>query len=313
MKILIFGGTGFLGSYLCEELLKYNYDLNLYIRKNTSNLNSINKYHEKINIIWGEFSKEESFEKITQNIDYVYHLISPTNISKVEPILDINLIIKPTLKLMDACVKNKVKKIIFFSSGGAVYGIPQNIPIKENEKNNPISAYGLQKLIIEKYLSLYYKIYGLDYSILRIGNPYGPGQKPFSNQGIIANILGCYLTNKNIEIWGDGGVIRDYIYVTDVIKAARMILNYKGNQKIFNVAFGKGYSINQIINIVEDIFKVKLKINYLKGRKQDVPVNILNIDLLKEELNWHPEVSLNKGIEIMVNSWNEKNLLFNKY
>lgn len=110
MKILIFGGTGFLGSYLCEELLKYNYDLNLYIRKNTSNLNSINKYHEKINIIWGEFSKEESFEKITQNIDYVYHLISPTNISKVEPILDINLIIKPTLKLMDACVKNKVKK-----------------------------------------------------------------------------------------------------------------------------------------------------------------------------------------------------------
>ncbi|WP_455631185.1 NAD-dependent epimerase/dehydratase family protein [Megamonas sp.] len=302
MKILVLGGTGFLGSFLCEYLLKYGHEVGIYKRKNSNNLN-IKSCEKYLHIVFGNFIEENNFDKIIKGYDCVYHLISNTVPSLNKPMNDIEFTIKPTLKLLDACVKNNIKKIIFFSSGGTVYGIPKSIPIKETHPTDPISSYGIHKLMIEKYLEFYYRMYGLDYTILRIANPYGPRQKPFSNQGLIANILGKYLAHQTIDIWGDGSSVRDYVYVTDVIEASIKILNYTGKEKIFNIGSGKGDSINDIINIIENIVNHKLDIQRLESRKQDVPVNILDIDLIKKELNWQPRIGLDIGIKNMIRAW----------
>lgn len=309
MKILIFGGGGFLGSYLVENLLRKRNEVTIYTRHKIDN---IYFFSDRVNIIFGDYALENNFHEIVKGYDYVYQLISASVPSINDPIKDIDWTIKPTLRLMDACVKNNIKKVIFFSSGGTVYGIPNSIPIKENHLTNPISSYGIQKLIIEKYLEFYYQMYGLDYTILRIANPYGPRQKAFSNQGLIANILAKYLTHQTIEIWGDGSTVRDYIYVEDVIEAAVEVLRYKGNEKIFNLASGKGYSINEIIKVIENIVGHKINVCNLKARKQDVPINILDIDLIEKELKWYPKIDLNEGIKKMIQSWNSKNQNFNK-
>lgn len=311
MKILVLGGTGFLGSYLCEYLLKCGYEVGIYKRKNSNEIN-IKDFEKDLNVILGDFIEENNFNEITKGYDYIYHLISNTVPSLNKPMNDIEFTIKPTLKLLDACVKNNIKRVIFFSSGGTVYGIPKIIPVKETHPTDPISAYGIHKLMIEKYLEFYYRMYGLDYAILRIANPYGPRQKSFSNQGLIANILGKYLTHQTIDIWGDGSSIRDYIYVTDVIEAAIKVLNYTGDDRIFNIGSGKGNSVNDVINMIENIVKNEVEIRYLESRKQDVPVNILDITLAKKELDWYPKIGLDIGIKNMIETWDDKRKIFNK-
>lgn len=306
MKTLLFGGTGFLGSHLCEQLLKKNHEVAIYKRPGLENTENINGFLKEIEKIEGVFSEENNFDGIVKGYDYVYQLISATVPSTNNPMADIECTIKPMLKLMDACVRQNVKKIIFFSSGGTVYGIPRSIPIKETHPTNPISAYGIHKLTIEKYLEYYYRIFNLNYTILRISNPYGARQKAFSSQGLIANVLGRYLTNQIIDIWGDGSVTRDYIYVSDVVEAAEKIIGYEGKEKIFNVASGRGYSVNEIISTIENVVDNKINVCNLEARKQDVPINVLDISLIKKELNWMPKISLESGIAKMVELWDGK-------
>lgn len=310
MKILIFGGSGFLGSHLAEHLLHKNYKVGIYANDSLEDSLNLKNIKDDIQYIKSSFACDINFDSIVQSYDCVYHLISSTTPSQNSPILDITENIMPTLRLLDACVRQKIKRIVFFSSGGTVYGIPTHIPIPENSDTNPISSYGIQKLMIEKYLYYYKYTYGLNISILRIANPYGKRQRPFSSQGLIANILGHYLTNQDIEIWGDGKVVRDYIYIDDVINAAERVLNYHGNETIFNISSGNGSSINDIISIIESIIGKNLRVQYKSGRKQDVPINVLDISKAINELKWQPKVSLKLGINMMLQTWNPQYNLF---
>lgn len=310
MKILILGGTGFLGSHLAEYLLNHNHAVGIYACHDLDDAFNIRKIKNEIQYIKATFANDSNFDNIIQGYDCIYHLISSTTPSKNNPLIDITENIAPTLRLLEACVRNKINKLVFFSSGGTVYGIPEQIPILEKNFTNPISAYGIQKLMIEKYLYYYKYTYGLNISILRIGNPYGKRQRPFSSQGVIANILGHYLTNQDIEIWGDGKVIRDYVYVDDVIEAAGQVLGYNGDETIFNISYGRGYSIKEIIEVIENIINKKLRVHYINGRKQDVPINVLDISRAKKELKWQPHVDLKLGIKMMLKTWNPKYNLF---
>lgn len=310
MKILIFGGTGFLGRNLVLRLLKDEHMIGMYVRSKSINTEFLTKIHDKVNLHIGEFMNEYDFEQVVRDYDVVYHLISSTVPGIVNPIQDIDATIKPSLRLLDACVKMKTKHLIFFSSGGTVYGIPKSIPLNENDIGQPLSSYGIQKQIMEKYLLFYQYAFGLPISILRISNPYGRYQRPFSNQGIIANMLGKYLTGKSVEIFGDGDVIRDYIYVDDVIDAAVKILSYNGTNSIFNIGSGIGYSVNEIINVLNDVLGNRLQIKRCPSRKLDVPINVLDIQLVKEELNWVPKVELREGMRKMLKYWNDENKNF---
>lgn len=304
MKTLILGGAGFLGSHLCEGLLNSDYKVTIFDKEdiNYGNLHSV---INDINIVKGNFTNDYNFDVITKNTDIVFHLISSTipNTSNRDMVYDLQSNVITTIKLLDSCVKNNVRKVVFFSSGGTVYGIPTTVPIKEEHPTNPICSYGIHKLMIEKYLHLYHHLYGLDYTVMRISNPYGPKQSPFSGQGVISTFVYKATHGLPIEIWGDGTVTRDFIYVSDVIKAALALLEYKGDNKIFNVGSGKGLSINDIIKKIESVLNKKLVISYYNARNEDVKVNILNVERIKGETGWGNKILLERGIEVLSNHY----------
>jgi UDP-glucose 4-epimerase len=190
-----------------------------------------------------------------------------------------------------------VKKIIFLSSGGTVYGKANFLPITESHLTNPCCSYGIHKLTIEKYLALFFQLYGLDYTILRASNPYGPHQNIGRNQGLIATTINRIQNGLPLEVWGDGSVIRDYLHVQDLVSAGIRVLNYEGPHKIFNISSGKGRSINEVIQIISKQMGKKAKIIHLAERGFDVESNILSNELAKNELGWMPLMSIEEYID----------------
>lgn len=299
--VLILGGTGFLGQNLAQYLGNRGYQIGILGRS---------MFPERKN---GDFKfylstlKDISnFNELVCGYDCIVHMVSASIPGKTIPLLDLSEVIEPTIRLLDACVKQCIPKIIFFSSGGTVYGIPKSIPIKEDSSLCPISSYGVHKVALEKYFQFYSYSYGLNVQILRLSNPYGRYQKPFARQGLIATILGHYFLGEPIEIWGDGGDVRDYIYIDDVITAIEKTILYDGKECIFNIGAGKGYSVNQVISVIQDILGTPLMCKKVEARKQDVPCNILDIGKARRELQWRPNTSLENGITKMISCWNMK-------
>ena len=174
---------------------------------------------------------------------------------------------------------------------------PIKTPILESHPTDPVCSYGISKLAIEKYLALSYINGGPDYTILRLANPYGRYQPAEASQGVIAVFMKKALNNEIVEIWGDGSVVRDYIYVADAVKAMLKSLAYSGKVKLFNVGSGKGFSVNQILDAIETTIGNKLERKYTRARKFDVPENILDISCIKEQLEWKPLIGLEEGLK----------------
>lgn len=286
-KCLVLGGGGFLGMHLCESLLKENYAVASLSRTPCWNLNIAKELEWFI----GDYHDEGSLRQAIANCDIVYHLISSTTPaqSNLNPIQDIQSNVEGTLQLLDIALAEKVEKIIFVSSGGTVYGKPKKLPIFEDAVTNPICSYGISKLTIEKYLHMYYVLYGLDYTVLRVANIFGERQPLNKGQGVVGVFMNKALKKEAVEIWGDGEIIRDYIYVKDVVSALINSIYYGSDEKIFNIGSGIGRSLNQLLVSLETVMKCNIQKKYRTGRKVDVPVNILGIDLAKKHLHWTPE------------------------
>lgn len=159
----------------------------------------------------GDLGNHGLIREALEGIDVVFHLASTTlpKTSNDDPGYDVRSNVVDTIQLLEACVDAGVRKVIFASSGGTVYGVPERLPIKEDHPTNPISSYGIVKLTIEKYLGLFHYLYGLDYAALRISNPYGPYQDPAGQQGAISVFLHRILSGQPIAIWGDGEIVRE--------------------------------------------------------------------------------------------------------
>lgn len=296
---LILGGGGFIGSHLCDELLENGYGVTIFDKINFSYKN-IEHNIEKIKVIEGDFNNEIDIKNSLENIDVVYHLVSSTlpAMSNDNPVYDVETNLVSTLKFLDEAIKQKVKKIIFISSGGTVYGIPKEIPIKENHPRNPICSYGIIKKTIEDYLYMFNKIYGLDYYVFRMSNPYGERQNPHAAQGVIPVWLNKIVAKEKIEIWGDGTVTRDYIYIKDAVKVLVKSLKIKTEEKIFNLSSGTGKDLNHLLSIIDEITAAKPDVIYKDKRNIDVPVNILDNELIKNVFGWKPVVTLKEGIKL---------------
>jgi UDP-glucose 4-epimerase len=304
MNSLILGAAGFLGTNLTILLsAKENERITVFDREeaNFSRFNQANRH--KIQVKTGIFSNEYDFNSLTQNIDIVYHLISTTNPTRSNKNMaeDLNSNVAPTIKLLQSCVTNNVRKVIFISSGGTVYGKGNNAPHKETDPTYPISSYGIEKLTIEKYLYLFHHQYGLNYCVARIANPYGPMQVPNSGQGAVTTFCYKALHNQPIVIYGDGSVVRDYIYVDDAIEAVYNIAQYNGAAKIFNIGSGFGTSLKDIIDLIENILGKKIPIQYEKSRKVDVPCSVLNITRYQNLFGPLQKHELSDGIQLLFN------------
>ncbi len=298
MKCLVLGGGGFLGSHLSDRLLQLGYEVRVFERPNLEKYRAF-KCTEKIEWVEGDFLNSDDLEYAVSGCDLVYHFVSTTlpKSSNDNPVYDVETNLIGTLNLLNLALRNSIKKIIFLSSGGTVYGIPEKTPIKESHPSNLLCSYGITKLTIEKYFHLYHVLYGLDYCVLRLANPFGERQRVKGAQGAIAVFLDKALKGETIEIWGDGSVVRDYIYVSDVIDAMVKAIDYDGSERIFNIGSGNGHSLNDIVNEIESLIGRSVKRKYKKGRSLDVPVNVLDIKRAARWLRWRPTSTFGYGLK----------------
>jgi UDP-glucose 4-epimerase len=304
---LVLGGKGFIGSHLVNALAQKGCQVRSFDRFNLEAEQGKMAEGKSVQLINGNFQLASDLAPALEDCDICYHLISTTTplSSNLDPLFDIESNIKGTVQLLKLAMQAGVKKVVFVSSGGTVYGVPQHIPMLESHPTNPTCSYGITKLAIEKYLDLYESLYGLQYSILRVANPYGEGQKAVKGQGAIAAFLSKALRNEQIEVWGDGSVVRDYLHVDDVVSALLIAAEYVGRERVFNIGSGTGQSLNSILDSIEEMFGRPVLRSYLQARNFDVPSNILCIDKARQHLGWSPKVSFPEGLR-RSSAWLEK-------
>lgn len=297
MKYLVLGGGGFMGSHLSEALLAAGNAVRIFDRPNLSRFKLL-QHHKGLEWFEGDFINREDVAQAVTGCDIIYHLISTTlpRSSNDNPVYDVETNVIGTLHLLEAARRNKVKRVVFVSSGGTVYGVPQNIPIAESHSTEPICSYGIGKLAIEKYLNLFHQLHGLDYCVLRLANPFGERQRISAAQGAITVFLNKALQGETIEIWGDGSVVRDYFHVSDAVSALLRAGVYEGSMRIFNIGSGVGRSVNEILDAIDALLEISVKRLYLPARRFDVPVSILDISRAAEHLSWTPRVSFGEGL-----------------
>jgi len=298
MKCLVIGGAGFIGSHVVDALVRDGNEVTVFDRPNISHENLI-KSMDAIRILQGDLCNPVDIEEALRGQEVIYHFAATTlpESSNQNPIYDVESNLVAALGLMENALKTGVKKIIFASSGGTVYGIPQSLPISEQHATDPICSYGITKLAIEKYLALFNHLHNLPYVVLRFGNPYGERQRTDSAQGVIPVFLGKLKNNAVIDIWGDGTVARDYFHISDLVNAVLKAGTSHLKHGVFNIGGGAAYSLLEILSVIEKVTGIIPQLRYLPGRKLDVPVNFLDISGAKKVLDWKPTVSLDEGIK----------------
>ncbi len=310
-KILILGADGFLGSSLTKSLVKDGkYKIRAFDLFEGGVLRNLKGFEKKVEIFLGNFLNRADLKKALKGIDYVFHYISLTTpgSSMKDPLIDVDTNIRGTVVLLEECVKAKIKKFIFSSSGGAIYGNQRKKFLSENDLSNPISPYAISKLTIEKYMEYYRINHGLNYLIIRYSNPYGPGQNVVGSQGIIPIFLNLIKQKKPITIFGDGENTRDYIFISDAIEnTKKLAFRQKTKYRLYNLGRGKGTTINEVVDTIRKVTEKNVKIKKIPARSIDVRRIILDIRRIKKEIKYSFAVNLEEGIKKTWNWINKSN------
>lgn len=293
---LVLGGGGFLGSHLTPALLEREFRVRVLDRPGSD------KVHDpdpRVEWMEGDFLHKEQLGTSLQGCDILFHLACTTHprTSNEDPAYDVQSNVVGTLELLTAALARGIKKVIFVSSGGTVYGVPRSLPIPESHPTDPVCSYGIMKLAIEKYLELYYRLHGLDYCVLRVSNLYGEGQGVRSGQGAVAVFLDKAIRGEEIEVWGDGSVVRDYVYVGDVVGALIRAIDFSGEPRTFNIGSGRGTSIREVLQGVAAVTGTEPAVRYLPSRAFDVPSNVLDVSLAASVLGWRAATPFEEGLK----------------
>lgn len=306
MRFLVLGGGGFLGSHIATALVEAGHAVRIFERERLSREN-VRHILGSVEFEEGDFTDPVRLTRSVKDADVIVHCIGTTHpkTSNENPVYDIASNLIPTLHLLDAAVRERVRKVIFLSSGGTVYGIARRTPIPEDHPTEPVCSYGIQKLAIEKYLRLYRELHGLDFAVMRISNPFGERQRPAGAQGAVTVFLHTALRREPIEIWGDGSVVRDYIYVSDVAEAVLALARHEGEPKLFNVGTGVGRSLLDVCSAIESVIGRKVEVVFKPARAFDVPMNVLDISQAALVLGWRPATPFQEGLRRSV-AWLER-------
>lgn len=297
MKILVTGGAGFIGSNIVDELIEKKHKVVIVDNLATGNIKNVNKKAKFYKVSVCDKKKiDEIFKK--EKIDIVIHHAAQLDVRKSveDPCFDADVNIKGALNILEACKNTKVKKIIFASSGGTIYGECGTKAPDEKSFANPLSPYGVAKLSVEHYIKAYSALYGLKYTILRYANVYGPRQDVNGEAGVVAIFIGRMTANKDVFIFGNGKQLRDYVYVKDVVSANIKSLT-KGNNEIINIGTQKTFSVNQLVKELSVITSYKNKPIFKPKRNGELFKSFLNISKAKKVLNWEPKVSIKEGLK----------------
>ena len=297
MKILVTGGAGFIGSNIVDELIEKKHKVVIVDNLATGNIKNVNKKAKFYKVSVCDKKKiDEIFKK--EKIDIVIHHAAQLDVRKsVEnPCFDADVNIKGALNILEACKNTKVKKIIFASSGGTIYGECGSKAPDEKSFANPLSPYGVAKLSVEHYIKAYSALYGLKYTILRYANVYGPRQDVNGEAGVVAIFIGKMTANKEVFVFGNGKQLRDYVYVKDVVSANIKSLT-KGNNEVINIGTQKTFSVNQLVKELSVITNYKNKPVFKPKRNGELFKSFLNISKAKKVLGWEPKVSIKEGLK----------------
>jgi UDP-glucose 4-epimerase len=300
MRILVLGGCGFIGSHVTERLLANGHDVSVFARRNVDRSN-ISLVQDRIRMCTGDFMNDDDVRRAVVGMEVVVHLIGSTLPagSVANPTFELEVNVVPSVNLFSACVDAGVKKIVFVSSGGTVYGTPLADAITESHPLDPINPYGVSKLAIEKFLGVFRNHYGIDYTVMRLSNPYGRRQNPRSGQGVIAAWMHRIQNGNPVEIWGDGQIVRDYLAVEDAAHAIELACTHSSESRVFNVGSGKGYPLAQILRILEQVAGYPVPVVRKEARRADVHRSVLDVTLIERELGWTAKVPLEEGIRLM--------------
>ena len=301
-RCVVLGGCGFLGSVISRHLVEHGWKVRVFDQKgiNTWRLETI---LDEIEFVTGDFLNTSDLAGAVNDMPTVLHFIGTTvpqsSMSDIQ--FDIETNIAASVRLLDIVRRNENQRIIFASSGGTVYGVNQNHgPHLETDPTEPIVSYGVSKLTIEKYLQLFGHNFGVPYVILRIANPYGESQSVDQPQGAVGVFLNKAIHGQKIEIWGDGSVIRDYIYESDVASAVNAVLETDKISGVYNIGSGVGTSLNNLLDVIREVTGLPCEVAYHDSRKFDVASNILNIEKVRKHFGWSPRINLDEGIRHMM-------------
>ncbi len=290
-NVLVTGGAGFIGSNLVDALVE-EYKVTVIDDLSTGKTENLKKVEGKIT-----FHKKSildtDIKQTLKDVETIFHIGAQINVrrSVEDPIYDLDVNVKGILNLIENAPD--LERFIFTSSGGAVYGEPQQLPVDEKHETNPISPYGISKLAGEKYLDYYAYNNGLKSCILRLGNEYGPRQDPMGEAGVIAIFLDKIKNKEKPIIFGDGEQTRDYVHSDDVVQAC---LNGVKKEGTYNIGTGVETSVNQLIDILSKAVGHNVEAVHDKERKGEVRKICLDIKKANEELGWTPEITIEKGI-----------------
>ena len=305
MKILVTGGAGFIASQIVDAYLREGH--NVYILDNLSTGFERN-INPKAYFIKSDITDSKILDIFTkEKFDVVNHHAAQIDVRKSvnDPIFDANTNILGTINLLQCCIKTGVKKFMFASTGGAVYGEQEYFPADEKHPTNPVSPYGITKLTIEKYLYFYKNEYGLNYTILRYANVYGPRQNPFGEAGVVAIFVNKLLKNENPIINGDGNQTRDYVFVEDVVKANVLTLNSQ-SADIYNVGTTVETSVNDLFSKLNSIAGNKAIEKHGPAPKGEQARSIITSEKLFQKFNWKPSIKIDEGLRKTFDSFKSK-------
>lgn len=270
--VIVVLGAGFIGMNLVREALAVGHEVRVLDHKPCPP-----ELSDKVCWQQGDLANKGLVRELVCSSSVVFHLIANTVPGDtIDELKELTQNVGLTLGLLEQCVKRDVRRVVFVSSS-SVYGSQARIPIDEEAVTNPISSHGVVKLSLEKYIQLYSYHYGLDCKIARLSNPYGPGQPIHGRQGVIAILMGKILSGGALTIRGDGNSIRDFIYIADVAQGLLALGQVNSEKDVFNLGSGIGYSLNQVIEIVEALIGKEIAREYLPARKVDIPVSILDV------------------------------------
>jgi UDP-glucose 4-epimerase len=299
MKILVTGGAGFIGSNVVDGFIQEGHQVTVVDNLSTGVESNVNKKAQFIKVDIRSVVIDTIFEKMQP--DVLCHHAAQIDVRKsvADPIFDAEVNIMGSLNLLNACIKHKVKKVVFASTGGAIYGEQDYIPADEKHPSHPLSPYGVAKLTIEKYLNYYHKTYGLNFVSLRYSNVYGPRQNPLGEAGVVAIFTEKLLTNKEAIINGDGNQTRDFVFVDDVVKANLLALDYSKSD-VLNIGTGIETDINGIFRILKEQTGSKQQEIHGPAVAGDLKRNALDYTRAEKLLGWKPKYDLKKGIALTV-------------
>ncbi len=293
MNVLVVGGCGFIGSHVVDELLEAGHQVRVLDR-------TPERYREPLPEVAyhvADIHDERALDEALTEIDAVIHAASSTvpSISMADPVQDIQDNLVGLVRLLERMRHQNVRRILFLSSGGTVYGDPEHLPVKEDHPLRPLCSYGVVKVAMERYLLLYQRLHGFLPLIFRPSNPYGPRQGHIGQQGVVATIFARMAKGEPITIWGDGSTVRDYFHVSDLARLCRMAI---GTNKtgIYNVGSGQGTSLNQLVRLISGITGIQPDVRHEAARPFDVQAIVLDTERVKHVFGWAPSLPLEEGL-----------------